>query len=244
MGRKRIHMDIDGRVWTECEDGGIVEPSDIPIELLAGAMLKGPEFTENFLAAATPGGIERQEREKQRELVRSEQLPIKLGSPREIFDKLGFKFGRTLDKMLQEGTLPEGWMKIASPFHSMYSYVLDQKKRARWTIFFKGAYYDYEAFGWSLNRRYKVVAQTDYKFKGPGESPIWGEVQDCGVEFDRKEEYHGGVKPKVIYRSQEPFFVPKNVFDIDRVRKMVTLEMEMWIEANFPQYEDPLAYWD
>jgi len=244
MAPKRIYQDFDGRVWIEEEDCRIVEPSDIPIELLSRAMQKGPEFTENFIAAATPGGIERQERQKQQELVRNEQLPIKLGSPKEFFDKLGFKFGRPIDKMLQEGTLPEGWTKIASPFHSMYSYVLDQKKRARWTIFFKGAFYDYEAFGWALSRRYTVRVQCDYKFKGPGEKPLWGEVHDNGVEFDRKEEYHGGVKPKIVYRSREPFFVPKNVFDIDRVQKMIQLEMEMWIEANFPAYEDPMAYWD
>lgn len=244
MGRKRVFRDFDGRCWLEDEDGGIAEPSDIPIDLLAGAMMKGPEFTENFIAAATPGGIERQEREKQRELVKYDQLPIKLGSPMELFMKLGFKFGKHLDKMLQEGTLPEGWKKIPSPFHSMYSYVLDAKGRSRWTIFFKGAFYDYEAFGWALSRRYTVRVQCDYNFKGQGEKPVWGEVHDNGVEFDRKEEYHGGIKPKIIYRSQEPFFVPKNVWDIERVEKMIRLEMEMWIEEKYPQYEDPLAYWD
>jgi len=245
MGRKRVHRDMSGRCWIE-DEGGIVEPSDIPVELLAGAMLKGPEFTENFIAAATPGGLERQEREKQRDLARSEKLPIKLGLPKEVFEKLGFKFGAPIDKMLQEGTLPEGWKKIPSPWHSMYSYVLDPQGRARWTIFFKGAFYDYEAFGWSLQRRYVVRAHQNYDQnhdrRRDGETPIWGEVIDYGVPFDTKEEYHGGVKPKVLHHGEK--FTPKNVFDIDRVRQMVTLEMEMWIDARFPNYADPLAYWD
>jgi len=245
MARKRIHMDCSGRVWME-GDEGIVEPSDIPLDLLASAMQKGPEFTENFIAAATPGGIERQEREKQRDLVRNQELPIKLGSPKELFEKLGFKFGRTIDKLFQEAQLPEGWKKVPSPSHSSYSYVLDEKGRARWMIYFKGAYYDRQADGYSLQRRYVIRAQQNYDQnhdrKRDGETPIWGEVLDYGILFDPTETYHGGVKPKVIHNGEK--FTPKDVFDIDRVRKMVTLEMEMWIGERFPDYENPLAYWE
>ncbi len=217
---------------------------DLPIELLAGAMQKGPEFTENFLAAATPGGIERQEREAQRDLVRNLELPLKLGSPKELFEKLGFKFGKPVDKLFQEATLPEGWKKVPSPSHSSYSFVLDQKGRARWQMYYKGAFYDRCADGYSLQRRYVIRATEDYNLKRAGSDvrPIWGEVLDYGIPFDPNETYHGGVKPKVLHKSEE--FTPKDIFDIDRIRKMVCLEMEMWIDARFPNYEDPLAYWD
>lgn len=220
------------------------EKGEIPIDLLAAAMTKGPEMVENLLAAGTPGGVEAQEARAQRELVRSHEIPIKLGSPKELFEKLGFKFGRSVDKLLQEAELPKGWTKVPSPSHSSYSYVLDDKGRARWQIYYKGAFYDRCADGYSLSRRFRFHAQKNYDFKGPGEKPVWGEVLDYGVPFDPKEKYHGGVNPKVIYRSKEEFFVPKNVFDIERVEKMVRLEMEMWVEERYPKYEDPLAYWD
>lgn len=235
---------MDGRAWEEPEEFVRPERAEVPIELLAQAMSHGPDMVDNLLASSTPGGIERQEASGQRDLVRNQEVPIKLGSPKELFEKLGFKFGRTIDKLFQEAQLPEGWKKVPSPSHSSYSYVLDEKGRARWMMYYKAAFYDRCADGYSLSRRYRYHAQKDYEFKGPGEKPVWGEVLDYGIPFDPKETYHGGVKPKVIYRSQEPFFVPKNVFDIDRIEKMVRLEMEMWIEANFPGYEDPLAYWD
>lgn len=249
MGKKNtercIWQDNQGRIYEENENGDrIMRDRELPPALLAAAMLQGPEMVDNLLAASTPGGIEAQEARKQRELVQSEQLPIKLGSPQVMFDKLGFKFGRTLDKMLQEGTLPEGWKKVRDPGHSMYSYVLDQKGRRRWTIFFKGAFYDYEAFGWGLHRRFEVRVEKDHKYEGNGQRPIWGEIHDNGVLFDPKAKEGRYVMPKIIYRSQEPFFTPKDWDHSDRIEKMVRLEMEMWIEANFPKYEDPLAYWD
>jgi hypothetical protein len=250
MGRKgerRIFMDNCGRVWEEGED--LVRPKDrgeLPIELVAAAIQKGPETFDNLMAAGTPGGIERQEASGQRALVRSQEIPIKLGSPKELFEKLGFKFGRTVDKLFQEAELPKGWTKVPSPSHSSYSYVLDDKGRARWMMYYKAAFYDRCADGYSLQRRYVVRAQQNYDQnhdrKRDGETPIWGEVLDHGVLFDPKETYHGGVKPKVIHSGEK--FTPKDVFDIDRVRKMVCLEMEMWIDARFPNYEDPLAYWD
>jgi hypothetical protein len=222
------------------------EKGEIPIELLAGAMQHGPEMVENLIAAATPGGIEAQESREQKCLVSSHEVPIKLGSPKELFEKLGFKFGRAVDKLLQEAELPKGWTKVPSPSHSSYSYVLDEKGRGRWQIYYKGAFYDRCADGYSLQRRYVVQAQQDYDQKHDrkrdGETPIWGEVLDYGVLFDPKETYHGGVKPKVIHSGEK--FTPKDVFDIDRVRKMVCLEMEMWIDARFPDYGNPLAYWD
>lgn len=245
MGKRRVFMDDCGRIWEEGED--LVRPKDrgeIPIELLAAAMEKGPEMVDNLIAAGTPGGIERQEAGAQRDLVRSQQVPIKLGSPKELFEKLGFKFGRTVDKLFQEAALPEGWTKVPSPSHSSYSYVLDAKGRARWMIYYKGAFYDRQADGYSLSRRFRLQAQKDYDYKGPGEKPVWGEVLDYGVPFDPKETYHGGVKPAVIYRSQEKKFVPKDVWDIDRVERMVRLEMELWLDAQYPNHEDPLAYWD
>lgn len=248
MGKRSIErcvwMDNQGRVFEKNEEGRIVRDSDIPVELMAAAMMKGPEMVDSLIAAACPGGIEAQEARKQGDLVNSEQLPIKLGSPKEIFDKLGFKFGRLIDKMLQQGTLPDGWKKVADPSHSMYSYVLDGKGRRRWTIFFKGAFYDYDAFGWSLDRRFVAKVEKDYKFGGKGPRPVWGEVQDNGVLFDRKAKEGRYVTPKIVYRSKEDHFTPKDWADSDRIEKMVRQEMEMWIAAKYPQHEDPLAYWD
>lgn len=246
MGRKiikEIWSDGCGRGYSE-EDVQRYQREELPEALFMDAMRSGPGMVENLIAAMNPGGIERQEVQKQEDLVKQEQLPIKLGSPKEIFEKLGFKFGKQIDKMLQHGTLPDGWKKVRDPGHSMYSYVLDEKGRRRWTIFFKGAYYDYEAFGWGLDHRFVVRVEKDYKFEGKGPRPIWGEVQDNGVLFDPKAKEGKYVTPKIVYRSKEDRFTPKDWADSDRVEKMVRQEMELWISAKYPKHEDPTAYWD
>jgi hypothetical protein len=98
----------------------------------------------NFVAAATPGGIEAQEAAGQKALVNSELLPI--DGLDEVAEKLGITYVRTeVDGIFYKAQLPAGWTKKAAPDHSMWSHIYDEKGVKRASIFYKAAFYDRSA---------------------------------------------------------------------------------------------------
>ena len=108
------------------------------------AFLEGD--TDNFMVAATPGGLEQQESAGQQDFVASETLPINIiGSTKEQFEQMGIVFGQPVDDLFYEVRLPEGWKKIPTD-HSMWSKLVDEQGRERASIFYKAAFYDRSAF--------------------------------------------------------------------------------------------------
>lgn len=107
--------------------------------------MKKKDIIENFMAASTPGGIESQEKRGQEELVNSKELPKEiLYATREDFERLGFKFGKSIDDLFIQAELPKGWRKKPSD-HSMWSDIVDQKGIKRVAVFYKAAFYDRRA---------------------------------------------------------------------------------------------------
>ncbi len=103
-------------------------------------------FLENLMAAATPGGIEKQEAQGQKHFVASESLPRKC--PKHELEKLGFVFGENIDGdsgLFVQVKMPKGWKKRATN-HSMWSELLDDTGKVRASIFYKAAFYDKDAF--------------------------------------------------------------------------------------------------
>lgn len=105
------------------------------------ALLRGE--TENFITAATPGGILAQEAQGQRDFVASETLPI--DCPRAELEALGFVFGEPVDDLFVVVQFPTGWQKVATE-HSMWSDLFDGEGKLRASIFYKAAFYDRRAF--------------------------------------------------------------------------------------------------
>lgn len=108
-----------------------------------GKIVSTVEFIENFMAASTPGGIEKQEAQGQKDFVISTHLPI--DCPRQKLEKLGFEFGEKVDDIFVEVKMPKGWKKLATE-HSMWSELIDDKGKVRASIFYKAAFYDRSAF--------------------------------------------------------------------------------------------------
>jgi hypothetical protein len=107
-----------------------------------GALAKG-DLT-NFVAAATPGGIEAQEAAGQQALVNSELLPL------DGIDDVAIPLRITYEKKVIDGifvkaSMPIGWKKVGSD-HSMWSYIVDETGKKRAAIFYKAAFYDRSAF--------------------------------------------------------------------------------------------------
>lgn len=130
----------------------------------------------NALVAATPGGIEGQEKAGQQALVASTDMPKKLD--RTAFEAVGFTFGEDVDELFMKATLPPGWTRAATG-HSMHSDVLDARGRKRVSVFYKAAFYDRRADAYLLPR-YRV--ERDYDLPGDDLAYV---VRDAGTEIYR-----------------------------------------------------------
>ena len=132
-----------------------------------GALLGGD--MENFIAAATPGGIEAQEKAGQIEQSFLETLPRegtlvgqwgRRDNYLEEWERLGFVFNESGgDDLFIEAKFPQGWRKQATD-HAMWSHLLDDKGRKRASIFYKAAFYDRKAHI-HFERRYSASAYAE-----------------------------------------------------------------------------------
>ena len=104
---------------------------------------------KNFAIASTPGGIERQEAEGQREFVKSQSLPCE--APWDELKKLGIEELEDRNELVAKGELfckvklPDGW-EVTPTEHSMWSELKDNKGKVIASIFYKAAFYDRSAF--------------------------------------------------------------------------------------------------
>ncbi len=113
------------------------------------------------LVDALPGMIEASEVRGQRELVKSTLLPSNMNRQRELFERMGFKFGEVVkdDPLFIHAELPPGWKKHGTD-HAMWSEIVDERGAKRVGVFYKAAFYDRDAF-MRLNGRYKIDAPWD-----------------------------------------------------------------------------------
>lgn len=191
------------------------------------ALAKGD--LDNFGVAATPGGIEQQEKMGQGSFVASETLPKEMlhGCTREKLEAMGIVFGNDVDDLFVNVRLPEGWKKQAHS-HPMWSDLFDAKGRPRAAIFYKAAFYDRKAHI-SLTQRYSF---TSYGFcNAQGEAVCAEEathyqtvITDCGV-------------PLLVIVVREK----GESWDLHNAHEKQARD---WLDAHFPDWGNPLAYWD
>lgn len=187
----------------------------------------------NALAALTPGGIERQEKQGQIDESFRETLPIdgtltaRHGNkdPRATWEKLGFVFGDKADDMFINVKFPEGWKKRPTD-HSMWTDLVDAKGRKRGGIFYKAAFYDRSAHV-HLSRRFGI--EQDYA-DGPQTVSI---TDACG---EVKQSISGLEKPNWGDREQ----ARKAGQAIDAAQA----QLSDWLNEHYPNHEDASAYWD
>ncbi len=185
-----------------------------------GALANGD--IENFIAAATPGGIEAQEKAGQSSLCArmDDRLPIqgtKDPANRAKFEKMGFKFADTPeDDLFISASFPPGWTKRATS-HSMWSHLCDDKGRVRAHIFFKAAFYD-RAAHLNLVCRYSVNS-----YYGCTDNDLGNIVVLDGDKVIKDF----GKRPK-DYRAAD----------------LIRNKADAWLASEFPKYLDPTAYWD
>lgn len=173
---------------------------------------------ENARLAATPGGIEAQERTGQALLVASSNMPIEMRPSRQAFEAVGFQFGRDVDELFLKADLPPGWSK-ASTDHDMHSTVKDEQGRDRVGVFYKAAFYDRRADAY-LICRYQVGSIYADDTNDLAKDEVIVTIVDAG---------------KVIHQ----FDKVKRSEQFDGPRKAA----DAWLAEHYPNAADPTSYW-
>jgi len=173
---------------------------------------------ENFLAAATPGGIEAQEARGQRDLAKAaNKLPIDMNpEDKAALESLGFVFGEKVEDIFLSCQFPEGWA-VRPTTHSMHSDLVDPSGSVRGGVFYKAAFYDRNAH-LNLKTRYRV--DCDYE-----------EPESSIFIADAKTGTHAHELGSVAYINRD-------------TRRAMEKAGAEWLIANFPDHKNPLAYWE
>ena len=192
-----------------------------PAALIAFARLMGggnDADAENLIAAATPGGVEAQEKRGQLKAAEEQTLPLNgLDKCRAILEKEGFVFGEpALDgEIFQPVTFPKGWRKVPTD-HAMWSDLVDDKGRKRGSIFYKAAIYDRSAH-MRLDTRYKCT--SDY--------------QDGNYDIR-----------KIVVKDADGtilFETPSGAYEETRDNESKCVA---WLDEHYPEWRDVSAYWN
>ena len=173
---------------------------------------------ENFIIAATRGGIEAQEAAGQKSLVADQTLPKEC--PRSELEKLGFIFAENADDIFISVKFPEGWSKKATD-HSMWSSLLDEKNRKRGSIFYKAAFYDRSAH-MTLDRRFSVRQNYDI------DNGVQYQVFDCDNYIFETNKIECEKHSDKYWEAQDT----------------AKLEAEAYLNERHPEWHDVSAHWD
>lgn len=204
----------------------------------------------NAIVASTPGGIEAQEKEGQMNQAERQTLPKDMqGCTKKDFEALGFKFVGESEKIFWECEFPKGWTKRPTS-HSMWSDLLDDKGRKRGGIFFKAAFYDFNAHI-GLNSRYGVKSVSldeNYEEIYDRKTGDYHEGKQSAKEGFTRMEVIDDATGETVFKLAP---LPKANWDrreeglkrshaIDEARD----EAAAWLTKNFPDWKNPSAYWD
>lgn len=206
--------------------------TDTP-EQRKGTAMKTTKVTPAMLAASaqglgmlagTPDAIEHSEVLGQAELVNNTALPIDMRPDREVIEaNSAIRFGDVVDDIFIDATLPAGWKKQATE-HPMHSDLLDDKGRKRAAIFYKAAFYDRSAHMTFLNF---YTVDGDWRKH---------EVKVLNANGDVIKDFGAVDVPE---RTDDPRWSGK-------YQEYETLQGKAreWLAANYPDYQNPFAYWD
>jgi len=179
--------------------------------------------------------MENEEWRKQEEMVNQASiLPSKTDpGEKEFLAKCGVKFlGQVEDnELFQYVELPAGWKKVGAG-HPWLTMLVDDQGRERARIFYKHTYYDQIA---SLHLVPRYGIWEDPTSRNPeGPSTIAATVIDGGEVLGQGE---------ILFMTQ-PIKVIGSRLDKMRIYHQQIKEAYAWLDQNFPNWRDPLAYWD
>ena len=146
------------------------------------------------------------------------------------YEKMKIQILEEQDDLFYSVQLPEGW-EIKATDHAMWNDVLDDKGRKRITYFYKGAFYDRDAFSNFLTRFSLVVNHiAGYE----EEYEVW-RSSDLRADFKEGE--------KIIFST--PCVKATGDYAKDaKIKEKLKSQLLKWVKQNYPDYADVHAYWD
>lgn len=185
------------------------------------------------------GGIERMEREGQRELTGTSTIPTHFldysaAEGKALLCRAGFEVGKVVpgDDLFQYCRLPEGWKKVTG-HHAMWTQIVDAKGRERGSIFYKAAFYDRSAH---IRLHNRITLRQDYAAKGMYRYQVVAREDGENVRVLYSAERDG--IPDLLeipYEERAPYW---------KMEEEIRADARQWMENNYPEHEDELAYWD
>ena len=145
---------------------------------------------------------------------------------KEQYEKMGIKIIDEYDDLFLNVELPEDW-QVKATDHSMWNDVIDKLGRKRISFFYKGAFYDRDAFS-SFERRYTLSEMpfddynTDASYEERKSKEWFGVVYDCGKEIYRTEP--------VINKEYGDETLKNQCID--------------YLNTNYPYWENTHSYWN
>lgn len=186
-----------------------------------------------FLGArekGTRGAVRDQEGQGQKSFVGSDTLPREMYGQsgyitEEVLKKAGVRFLGPVedDALFQYVELPEGWEKVPTD-HPMWSHLVNKKGRPRAEIFYKAAFYDRDAH-LTLLTRFSVEMNYD-KFE---QELAQARIKDCG---------------EVVHKTKEVEFSTDNIEEEEKAAREVGQLAAEWLDEEYPDWQNPAAYWD
>jgi hypothetical protein len=165
--------------------------------------------------------LDDQQEQAQETFSNSGTLPLVGTEDRKPWEAMGFKFTDEKDNLFVRVDMPEGW-KFGKQEGGYHSYLLDDQGRSRAYMFYKGAFYDQDAFI-RLKTRYSINNRSS-KLE---DSEVKGFVEDNN--FD---------PPQILFTTTTPK-TDKYYGDQDKVKE----QCEKWLKKNYPKWQDPTSYW-
>lgn len=108
---------------------------------------------------------------------------------KEQYERMGIEIVEEYDDLFLNIVLPDGW-KINPTNHSMWNEVIDKKGRKRISFFYKGAFYDRDAFS-NFEKRFTYSEmpfddyQTNVSYEERNTKEWYGVIYDAGKEIYR-----------------------------------------------------------
>ena len=176
--------------------------------------------------------IVNQEKRGQEDVKLNDILPKQgTGGEHPRLEKLGFRFGESVDELFIEASLPEGWTKVPTD-HPLHTHVNDDQGRKRAHIVYKAAFYDRHA-------SFNLVGRFTYNVQ-----PVGGYTDETRAQDYRTQSREAVVTDngQVIWTS-EPLAATEQRPSYD-LNSILGLAAQEWLVDNRPDWKDVTAYWE
>lgn len=149
---------------------------------------------------------------------------------RQQYEQMGIVIVEEYNDLFWSVILPEGW-KIEATAHLMWKNLVDNKGRKRADFFYKAAFYDRDAFI-NFDTRYHAI--VDHVADVNSKYEVWARSDYQGIVKDGEE---------VIF-STECIPVTGSYEKDDEVKEKLRLQLNKYLEENYPDYKNIHAYWN